>query len=299
MPSMLHELLVLLFRNRPELIADLLRASNGAEWPKRVKARIGSAEFTDIQPAQYQADLVVVLEGKTGKYGIVVEVQLSIDRRKRYTWPVYVTSLRAQLRCPVSVVVVTPNEAVARWAAKRVTLGHDNDFAPLVVSPSVISQMASRMQASGDPELSTLFAIMHNYDRDSRFAMAAVIAALRLLRDVDTDVSKLYSDLLEETMGDAVLEQLKKVNQLQYDPKGVIARLFIANGRVSLLIHQLTTRFGPLPEDVRAYLKRASARELERVSERVLTATTLSRALGSSYRRSPRVRKARVRRARA
>ncbi len=78
MPSMLHELLVLLFRNRPELIADLLRASVGAELPRRAKARIGSAVLTDVKPAQYHADLVVFLEGRTGKYGIIVEVQLSI-----------------------------------------------------------------------------------------------------------------------------------------------------------------------------------------------------------------------------
>ena len=61
MPSMVHEMLVALFRNRPALAVDLLRVLAGAELPPFAEARVGSADFTDINPAQYHADLVVML----------------------------------------------------------------------------------------------------------------------------------------------------------------------------------------------------------------------------------------------
>ncbi len=225
----------------------------------------------------------------------------------------YVTSLRAQLRCPVSVVVVTPDENVARWAAKRVMLGYDNDFAPLVVSPSALCQIVSEMRVRGDPELSTLMAIMHNRDRDSRVAAAVVASALKVLRRVDTDVSRLYSDFLERSMRHAVREALQRRGLLQYDPNGVFASQFIEDGRkegreqgreegrtqgrAALLIRQLTLRFGAVPDTALAYVNRASIDELDRIGERVLTAPTLQRALGKSYRRTGRARKARSSRA--
>jgi hypothetical protein len=44
---------------------------------------------------------------------IILEVQLSEDERKPFVWPAYVANLRARLKCPVSLLVVTPHENVA------------------------------------------------------------------------------------------------------------------------------------------------------------------------------------------
>ncbi|HKR33533.1 MAG TPA: hypothetical protein VJT10_01775, partial [Steroidobacteraceae bacterium] len=76
MPSHQHEVLLLLFQNRPQLAAELLREVLHAEPPPYAKARIGSAELSEIDPVQYQADLVVILEDEAPVLGIVVEVQL-------------------------------------------------------------------------------------------------------------------------------------------------------------------------------------------------------------------------------
>jgi hypothetical protein len=55
--------------------------------------------------------------------GIVVEIQLRIKARKRFTWPLYAAALRASLECPVCVLVVTTRAKVARWAARPIDLG--------------------------------------------------------------------------------------------------------------------------------------------------------------------------------
>jgi hypothetical protein len=51
--------------------------------------------------------------------GIVIEVQLQRDDRKRFTWPVYVAGLRARLECPACLLVVTPSDAVGEILLAR------------------------------------------------------------------------------------------------------------------------------------------------------------------------------------
>jgi hypothetical protein len=113
MPSQLHEALLLLFRNRPTLAPELMRDALHFELPAFTEARIDSADLTEVKPAEYHADLVVLLLDGVPVYGIVIEVQLSRDQRKRFVWPVYASSLRARLKLPVSLLIVAPDEAIA------------------------------------------------------------------------------------------------------------------------------------------------------------------------------------------
>lgn len=53
-----------------------------------------------------------------------------------------------------------------------------------------------------------------------------------------------------------------------------------AAGRTEIVIRQLTYRFGVLSEHERAKISRASKAELDSVSERLLSATSLAAALG-------------------
>jgi hypothetical protein len=136
MPSHLHESHLLLFRNQPTLAAELISEALHGAIPSYRHARIGSGELTDVQPAEYRADLVIELHEDGPVFGIVLELQLSVDERKRFVWPAYVASLRARLSCPVCLLVVTADEAVARWAGKCVQLGGLHHFAPYVLGPS-------------------------------------------------------------------------------------------------------------------------------------------------------------------
>jgi hypothetical protein len=91
--SQLHEALVQLFRNRPALAPELLRDALSVRLPRYTDVSIDSAEFTQVQPAEYRADLVIQLLRGKPKLGIVVEVQRSKPTRKRFVWPAYVTQL--------------------------------------------------------------------------------------------------------------------------------------------------------------------------------------------------------------
>jgi hypothetical protein len=66
MPSHLHESHLLLFRNQPTLAAELIRGALQGAIPNYSHARIASGELTDIQPAEYRADLVIELHEDAG-----------------------------------------------------------------------------------------------------------------------------------------------------------------------------------------------------------------------------------------
>jgi len=53
-----------------------------------VEVRLESAELTDVQPAEYRADMVILLVDCKAVLWIIVEVQLQEDPRKRFTWPI-------------------------------------------------------------------------------------------------------------------------------------------------------------------------------------------------------------------
>lgn len=143
MPSVIHEALILLFRNRPTLAAELVRDVLHVHLPPFKEVRIGSADLTELRPAEYHADLVIELidDGPVG--GLVLEVQRAVDDDKRLSWPSYAAVLRARLKREVCLLVVTPDETVARWASRPIAPGGGNWFTPLVLGPAGIQRSTS------------------------------------------------------------------------------------------------------------------------------------------------------------
>src|SRR5215831_16268102 len=96
MPSSAHEALIELFRSRPELAAELLTETLGLTLPDYDQARLDSGDFTNLVPTEYRADAVIVLAAADRpRLAVVVEVQLRRDPGKLWSWPVYLTTLRA------------------------------------------------------------------------------------------------------------------------------------------------------------------------------------------------------------
>jgi hypothetical protein len=220
MPSMLHEALLTLFRNRPELAPELLRDVLGIELPAYTEARIDSAELTEIIPAEYRADLVILLVDGRPVLGIVVEVQLGKDPRKRFTWPVYAAGLRARLECDACVLVVTADDAVAAWAAEPIALGSGSVFKPLVVGPRGVPVVNSPELAHGVPELAVLSAMAHGRgDVDTAVQIALAVAGAT--EGLDPDRCALYSDLVMAALSEAArkaLQMLPSGYEFQYEP---------------------------------------------------------------------------------
>jgi hypothetical protein len=273
MPSRRHELLVEMFRDRPALAADMLAGRLGVAVPAFDKAWLSSGELTDVKPTEYRADAVVTLKaGDDPVFAVVVEVQLRIDARKRRTWPVYVATVHARLGCPVMLLVVCPDEAVAAWCAKPVSIG-DSDLTliPRVVGPQQLPVVTDVDVARGDPELTVLSALAHaGRVKDPLPLFEAMIVALDV---VDHDHAGLYTELVSEALPAATrawLEEFMIAAASRHESK-FLRRLMergkaegiaegkvegkvegTADGKASALLSVLDVRHIHVPDDVRA-----------------------------------------------
>jgi hypothetical protein len=291
MPSQLHESHLLLFRNQPALAAELIRGALGVELPAFHEARDVSADLTQAQPVEYRADMVIELWNEAPVHGVIVEVQLSTVLRKHFAWPAYVANLRARLECPVSLMVVTPYEHVARWAAKPVYLGCGCWFAPYVLGPSCIPQVTDEAQARSNPELAVLSAMAHGLEADPARALEIALAARTACVGLDVDRADLYVDLIINSLNEAARRALMNMDlrKLKYQFQSEWAREQFAErmaegelrGRAALIIRQLVARFGQVAPQVDDRIQHASIAELDAIGERLLTAPTLQDALGS------------------
>jgi hypothetical protein len=83
-PSLSHEALVELFRDWPKLAAELLRAA-GYDLPNDYEVRTDSADFTQLVPTQFVADLLTLLVKGKPVLALILEVQLDVDREKGFS----------------------------------------------------------------------------------------------------------------------------------------------------------------------------------------------------------------------
>jgi hypothetical protein len=299
MPSLRHEATLLLFRNRPALAPEMLRDTLQVDLPEYTDVAFDSADLTTVEPTEYRADLVVLLLSGKPVYGIIVEVQLSRNRNKRYAWPAYLANLHARLRCPVCLLVVAGTDALARRLAKPLRFGAGCYVTPLVLGPSGVPKITDEVQASADPELSVLSAMAHGRDADVRTAVRIAHAACAGVTELDDDRTSLYVDLIYHSLSTAAREALQAMDMKNYQYQSAFARKYhsqgiaegkregrqeghahgVREGRAALITRQLEKRFGSLTAQALLRIEAATTAELDAIGERLLTANTLDEAL--------------------
>jgi hypothetical protein len=194
-PSFSHEKLVELFRNRGELAPELL-GRHAQIFFAHDRAENASIDLSQIAPTEFRADAVVELRDadQATVAAIIVEVQLNIDREKEYSWPVYVPALRARLRCPVVLLVLASDPAVARWARASIPLGHPGfHLAPVVIELAEVPRVTDPAEAASLPELSVLSAIGHPELEIARTAIGAI-------EGLTEDHKRLYLDVIRAAL---------------------------------------------------------------------------------------------------
>lgn len=252
---MAHEVVVDLFRKRPSLAAEVLDDVLGVKMPSYSEARIASIDLTQIQPAEYRADVVVTLhddETASPVRVIIVEVQLATDNHKRLTLPVYVTVSRAVHGCPADLLVVAPDPSVASWCAEPIEIGVPGFvLRPPVLQKTAVPVITNEEEARRRPELGVLSVMAHG---DSEAGAAIAAAVLPAVHDLDDDRVRFYTDLVYNSLNDAArmaLETMMKGYEYQSD----FAKTYIGLGRVEeravAVLDALADRGLAVPEAVR------------------------------------------------
>jgi len=270
MPSMAHEILVDLFKNRPSLAPEILAEVLGVSLPAYTEARLASIDLTEIQPAEYRADVVVVLlDGEIPVRVIIVEVQLATDPRKRFSWPAYVTVSRAIHGCPAGLLIVAPEPAVADWCAEPIEIGVPGFvLQPPVLHRTAIPVVTDLEEAARRPELGVLSVMAHGETEQGATIAAAVLPAIQGL---DDDKTNLYIDLVYNSLNDAARRALEE-KMKGYEYQSDFAKKYVAQGRTEGRVEGRAE--GRTEEAARALLTVFRARGLavtEAARERILT----------------------------
>ena len=219
-PSTDHEVLLLLFRNRPTLVTEFLPELT----PSHDRIHFAPADVGEPVATEFRADQVIVLE-ESGKpvVAFVLEAQLQPDTDKHFTWPHYLTGIRARLRCAAVLVVITTTPEVARWAAKPIDLGRGMVLRPVVIGPQHVPHIVDVDAARRAPELAVLSVLAHKAENDIvDIAVAAATAAL----DLDEARARLYDDVIRKALSDDArfsLEAMMATSGYQY-PQSEFAR---------------------------------------------------------------------------
>ncbi|TDE59974.1 hypothetical protein E1295_01630 [Nonomuraea mesophila] len=231
MPTQEHEYLIELVRNRPSLVATLL-AGTGVSVPTFDEARLGNADFTDCTPTEYRADSVVLLckEG-TPVSAVVLEVQREPDTRKRWSWPVYLSTLRARTKCPVLLLVFCEDSRTARRCAEPIEMGHPRwVLHPIVIGPDGIPSVIDLGWAVDQPELATISAIVHGQSEAGLRNILTLFEALGQLPEEYGEYSDLVLSCLPDFMLDTVIRELRMAMATDH-PRSAVVRAWLAEGK--------------------------------------------------------------------
>ncbi|HEV2853068.1 MAG TPA: hypothetical protein VHC97_09725 [Thermoanaerobaculia bacterium] len=228
MLSIDHELWVDLFKSRPSLAAEILVEALGLSLPNYTEARIASVDLTQIQPAEYRADLVVLLLDKDIRVRVViVEVQLAVDPKKRFTWPAYAMVSRAKHNCPVVLLVIAPDTAVAAWCAEPIETGIPGFvLRPPVLHHSTVPVVTDPEEAARRPELGILSVMAHGETEQGEAIARAVLSGIR---DLDDERVKFYSDLVYTSVNEAARLALED-KMKGYEYQSEFAKRYVAEG---------------------------------------------------------------------
>ncbi|XXT17191.1 hypothetical protein WME94_43895 [Sorangium sp. So ce429] len=231
MPSVTHEALVELFKNRPTLAAEMLQDALGQPVPTFTEARVESSDLAEIVPSDRRADVIVVLlvgEQQRPAMAIVVEVQLGVDPDKPYVWPVYVSQTRARHRCPTWLLAVTVDAEIARWCARPIEMGHPGwTLTPLVLGPAGVPVVTDAEQARAAPEVVVLSAMAHGQEEVGE---AIGVAFLGAVPGLDEERRTLYWDLVLSSLNAAARWTLEAMMKNGYEFQSEFARSYVAKG---------------------------------------------------------------------
>lgn len=286
MLSAKHEVPLDLIRNQPALAPELLQAVSGIKPPEYEQISLGSEALTDCKPTEYRCDSTVLLgDPEHPDLAIVVEIQLKPEKRKRYTWPVYLSTLRARKECPVTLLVLCQDKRTTAWCREPVETGHQGwVLRPWALSLTDVPAVTDPDKARSLPELAILSTVAHADGPDRKAVLKAFAEALEV---TERDRGELYHDYVLARLSAAARHSLEEIMQAEvYEWQSDFALKHIAEGRaegevkgrveeaVDALLIVLESRGFTIDEDLRQRI--TTCQDLEQIHTWMRRAATAS-----------------------
>ncbi|XVQ83779.1 hypothetical protein ACQP2K_33835 [Microbispora siamensis] len=275
MPGIDHEMPLELIRNRPETALELLHCVQRVDIPPHATARLETVDCTQA-PIEFRADSVVVLRDETGSalMAVIVEVQLARDSGKRFSWPVYVTTLRSQHKCDTALLVICPDRSMARWCERTIRLGPNGAVTPLAIDPSRMPLITDPDQARASPELAVLSAVAHPEEADDEPVLEAMLAGLATL---DQDRARVYLSYVISSLRAVTVKRLEEMVTTIQDFDYLGEKYFshwLAKGEIDAIFNVLDVRGLEVSDDTRERISRCN--DLNQLKDWVRKAVTVT-----------------------
>ena len=282
MPSISHEAPLELLRGDPRLAAVLLHGLD-IPIPADPGAAMAPSELTASVPTELRADAVVMLSGADGaRLAVVVEIQLRYDSRKRFSWPSYLTQVRAAHRCPAVLLVICLSTATAARCRTPIATGHPGfDLVPLVIDPLTIPDPNGPAAATAGPELAVLAVLTGALDLNQDSARRLVLASLANLDD-----SRLatYTVLVRSAVSQSARQALEDLMTTKFRDT-FVDRLLAegeAKGEARAILRVLAARGLEVPAKVREQvLSCTDTSQLETWTDRAAIAVSVEEVFGT------------------
>jgi hypothetical protein len=278
-------MLLELFKNRPLMAAELLESALGPRLPSYDTARLEPTDMSECAPTAYHADSVALLtdsQSRAGPLAVVVEIQRGRDKDKRWTWPVYVTTVRARYKRPAALLVLCPDPGVAKWCAEPIELGPPGStFQAIVIGPEAVPVITDPEDASRSLEMAVLSAFAHSHGPIGEQVVKTACSALNATND---DRSALYAGFLYAVLPAAsrtYLEALVRTvdwskADLPVPPwTDVMVVKAEARGEATALLEVLSARGIDVPEEARTRI--TGCMDLEQLRRWIRSAVTVER----------------------
>jgi hypothetical protein len=224
MASILHEALVELLAEHPELLIPALQQQLG-DLPVDLQFRRGESSQSKIPPLRADLGLELRRPQQSEPFAaITLEIQLSKDENKPFSWLLYHAGQHYRLRVPSYLLVVTNDPEVAAWAAGPFSSGMVT-MRPLVLSPAHFPPVTNPEEAKRSLERAFLSGLVHASEPVAADIGLAMAAALDASPD---DTGLYYWDTLLAVLGDAIRSTIH-MQMKDWKPRSEWGKQFLAD----------------------------------------------------------------------
>jgi hypothetical protein len=233
MPSVPHEMLVELLARSPQLLPPLLGARLDAAAELATGLRAGDlcihcGRGTASQVPVLSADLGLELHRPAiilPSMALTVEIQLTLDDDKPYSWIPYLGGQYYRLHVPAYLLVVTNDPVIAAWAAGPFRAGHLT-LEPWVLGPADVPAITTLEEARTSLDMTLFSGIVHGRER---VAVRVGLVLRQALDEAPDDMGLYYWDAFLASLSEPVRKELEM--QLQnFQPRSDWSKEIFAKG---------------------------------------------------------------------
>ena len=220
MPGPRHQALVAVFETVPELLLATLRHDPRAAplLPASPPSIEVVPDTTVLAPVELRADRVFILSTPQRRVAVILEVQQRPDPAKPLAWLNYAAAALRQFEADNAVVlVITSNEATARWASRQSVALSDATFTPHVMGPDALSTITAE-----SPTVALALDAVELATRRRRPDPMAVADYLERLRDLDQTTSRAYAELALARLSLDEQHEVKTIMTTRTKPRTIL-----------------------------------------------------------------------------